>query len=50
MVAQFVRGLIQGHLRARSVAMFGPSDVDAEKVWSDSGPWSYAVRRAWRLC
>ena len=29
--------------------MFGPSDVGSEWAWSDSGPWSCAVRRVRRL-
>ena len=28
--------------------MFGPSGVDDEWPWSDSGPWSCAVRRVRR--
>ena len=49
MVTRFVRGLIPDRLRARAVPVFGLSDVGGEWVWSDSGPWSCAVRRVPRF-
>ena len=39
-----VGGLIQTRLGARAVPVFGPSDAHGRWIWSDSGPWLYAVR------